>query len=369
MKQKLLITWLVLLAPALALAQSAASPASHSSPGLSASQIEKIQTEVAAWMAQHKAPALSIAVVVDNRLRWSKGFGLADVENSVPAKSATAYRLASIAKSITGTAVMQLVEKGRLDLDVPVQKYCAAFPEKQWPVTARQLLTHLGGLRHNQPQEVLSTRHFNTITESVAAFKDDPLLHEPGTKYFYSTPGYTLLGCAVEGASGVKYLDYIREHIFKPAGLERTLADDVYTLIPDRARGYRKTQSGEIQNAPLHDTSIKIPGGGLVSTADDLAKFAIAVNSGRLVKRETSEQMWTRPKTKDGKELTYGFGWLIAQQEGQKRVWNDGSQAGTRTYLFLLPQEQFAVALMTNLERAWCEELTPKILNIVLRGQ
>lgn len=334
--------------------------------GLSKAKIEKIEAEIAAWMAKHKAPALSVAVVADGQMRFSKGYGLADVENSVPAKADTAYRLASIAKSITATAVMQLVERGKIDLEAPIQKYCAAYPEKQYPVNARQLLTHLTGIRHNKPEEVFSTKHYSSINDALGTFKDDPLLHEPELKYSYSTPGYTLLGCAIEGASGMSYLDYVRENIFKLAGMSRTGADDVYAIIPNRARGYRKTATGDVQNAPLHDTSIKIPGGGFVSTAEDLAKFVIAINSGKLVKPETLEQMWTKPKLRDSKESGYAFGFLVGAQNGQRRIFNDGSQAGTRTYLFLLPKENFAIALMTNLERAWCEELVPKILDIVL---
>ncbi len=173
------------------------------------------------------------------------------------------------------------------------------------------------------------------------------------------------MGCAIEGASGISYLEYVRENIFKPAGMTRTQADDVYAIIPNRARGYRKTQSGEPQNAPLHDTSIKIPAGGLVSTAEDLARFAIAVQNGSLLKKETLEQMWAHPKARDGKESNYGFGWLTAVRNGQRQVFNDGSQAGTRTFIMLLPKERFAVALMTNMERASCEELAPKIIEIV----
>ena len=245
--------------------------------GLSKTQLEKIETEIATWMAKHKAPALSVAVVAGGQMRWSKGYGLADVENSVPAKADTVYRLASIAKSITATAVMQLVEQGKIDLDAPVQKYCAAFPEKQYPITARQLLTHTTGIRHNKLDEIFTARHFNSIGDALTTFKDDPLLHEPEMKYSYSTPGYTLLGCAIEGASGASYLDYVRENIFKPSGMTRTQVDDVFSIIPHRARGYRKTSTGDAENAPLHDTSIKIPGGGLVSTAEDLALSLIHI--------------------------------------------------------------------------------------------
>lgn len=339
---------------------------------LPAAKIEKIEAAITAWMTQNKAPALSVAIVADNQIRWSKGYGLADVENSVSAKADTAYRLASIAKSITAVAVMQLVERGKLDLNASINKYCAAYPEKQslkdapdkhFSITVRQLLVHQSGIRHNKLDEVLTTRHYTSISEAIGSFKDDPLVVEPEMKYSYSTPGYTLLGCAIETASGMSYIDYVRENIFKPAGMTRTFVDDVYTIIPNRARGYRKTQAGEIQNAPLHDTSIKVPGGGLVTTVEDLARFAIGINTNKLVKPETLTQMWTKPKTRDGKEQGYAMGFLINDREGLLRVFNDGSLAGTRTYLFLIPGQKFAIALMTNLEKAFCEELVPKIID------
>src|SRR6185369_15460109 len=116
--------------------------------GLPAGKLEKIETAISAQMSKLGIPGLSVAVVVDHKLRWSAGYGLADVENYVPAKAMTAYRLGSISKPITAAAVMELAEHGKLDLDAPIQKYCAAFPAKQWPVTARLLLGHLSGVRH-----------------------------------------------------------------------------------------------------------------------------------------------------------------------------------------------------------------------------
>jgi len=339
--------------------------------GLSTGETARIEAAVSEWMAKHKAPALSIAIVTDNRLLWAKGFGLADPEKKIPATATTVYRLASIAKSITATAVMQLAEQGKIDLDAPVQKYCLAFPAKQWPVTSRQLLSHLGGIRHHKFSDP-SNRHFDSVVESLSFFKDEPLLHEPGTKYLYSTIGYSVLGCVIEGASGMKYPDYLRENIFKRAGMTRTQTDDLKANIPDRARLYSKSANGDVRDAPPLDTSGRLPGGGLVSTVEDLAKFAIAILQGKLVKPRTLEQMWTRQKTADGKQLqSYGLGWLIADagQGEPKRVWNDGSQAGTRTYLYLIPEKRFTIALMTNLERAFCEELVRPIVNTVLKKQ
>ena len=103
---------------------------------------------------------------------------------------------------MTAVAVLKLYEQGRLDLDAPVWRYCADFPEKPWPVTARELLCHQGGIRHYRPDEPTLTRRFASFAESLALFRDDPLLHEPGTAVQYSTYGYNLLGCAAAGAAG-----------------------------------------------------------------------------------------------------------------------------------------------------------------------
>jgi CubicO group peptidase (beta-lactamase class C family) len=318
---------------------------------LPSEKIKKIEAAISAEMANSHIPGLSVAVVLGNELRWSSGFGMADLENNVPAKATTVYRLGSISKPVTAAAVLQLVERGELDLDAPVQKYCAAFPEKNWPVTTRQLLSHLGGIRHYKSEgEFASTRHYSKLTETLDIFKDDSLLHEPGTKYSYSTYGYNLLGCVVEGASGQSFVAYLSENVFKPAGTTAMRDDDVYAIIPNRAQGYQRARSGELRNSGLADTSIKIPGGGLVSTVEDLARFAIAMQTGRLVSKETRDRMWTRQKTRDGKETNYGLGWVVGARDGVKEVQHGGAQQRVSTFLYLLPEKGAAVALMTNLE-------------------
>ena len=162
---------------------------------------------------------------------WAQGFGKADLENPAPATPETLFRLASVSKPLTATAILQLVERGKLDLDAEVQTYCPAFPKKQWPITSRQLLGHLGGIRHYNPDgkgDVPddSARHFATMEESLTLFANDPLVSQPGTAFHYSTYGYTLLGCVLEGAAHEKYLDYMRANIFVPAGMAATQADD-----------------------------------------------------------------------------------------------------------------------------------------------
>ncbi len=328
--------------------------------------LKKIEAGVETERKRLNIPGLSVAIAVGNQIVYSNGFGMADLENSIPAKATTVYRTASIAKPMTAVAVMQLAERGKLDLDAPIQKYCLAFPEKNWPVTARQLLGHLSGVRHYKARnESAGTEHFFTLTDSLKSFKDDPLLFEPGAKYSYTTFGYSVLGCAIEGASGMSYEEYMREQVWKPAGMEQTRVDDHFMIIPNRARGYVKlrendlaqlsphlktrVKAGDILNAQLHDTSMKIPGGGIASTAVDLVKFAIAVQTDKLVKPETREQMWTSQKTKDGKETGYGLGWGIGQTaEGMRLISHGGNQAGARSELSLLPAKGSVIAIMAN---------------------
>ncbi|HSS20173.1 MAG TPA: serine hydrolase domain-containing protein [Pyrinomonadaceae bacterium] len=327
---------------------------SQSKKPLSKKQINDVEAILKSETTQGNIPAFSVAIVVGNEVRYLQGFGMADLENSVPAKATTAYRLGSMTKTITATAVMQLAEKGKLDLDKPVQQYCAAFPEKQWPLSTRQLLAHLGGIRDYDNkkflEEYFSTRHYSNITDSLEIFKNDPLLQEPGTKYSYSTYGYNLLGCVIEGASGVSYAAYISDNILKPAGMTRTRVDDVSEIIPERARGYGKTREGTVVNTRLSDTSNKIPAGGLVSSVEDIGRFAVALFERKLLDEASTQQMWTPQKTRDDKVVPYALGWRVGERNGMKEVFHGGAAAGFSTFLYLLPDKKTAVVLMANLE-------------------
>ncbi len=335
---------------------------------LSREQVREIEQAVSEEMGKQKVPGMTVAVGKNLRLVWSAGFGMADLENSVPARASTVYRLGSISKPITAVAVMQLAESGKLDLDAPIQKYVPSFPEKPWPITPRLLLSHLSGIRHyGSVEEVSSTRRYTDLIEPLKIFAADPLLFEPGAKYSYTTYGYNLLGAAVEGAAGMRFRNCILERIFEPAGMRTARHDSVRDIIPNRARGYHKNPAGLVENCDLADTSNKVPGGGMVSTPDDLIKFAIAVMKGQLVKPETRDQMYTQAKARDGKLVPYGLGWQIQESEGRKWVAHGGAQQGISTMLLTLPSEGFSVALMTNLERVTLAPLARRIAGIVLR--
>ncbi|HMD39588.1 MAG TPA: serine hydrolase domain-containing protein [Candidatus Acidoferrum sp.] len=339
---------------------------------LSAEKRAQIQKTASSFMAANSVPGISAAVVRDGELVWSEGFGMADLENFVPATPATLFRLASISKPITATAILQLYERGKLDLDAEVQKYCPAFPKKEWPITTRELLGHLGGIRHYNPDgkgdiPEDSARHFASMEESLQVFANDPLVARPGTKFQYSTYGYTLLGCVLEGASSQKYLDFVKESVFDPAGMEETQADNFFSVIPHRTRWYHKDKAGVVQNAGVLDSSYKIPGGGLISSADDMARFAIALLSSKLVKPATRDLMWTSQKTSDGAETGYALGWAVSRKYFDLfTVAHSGGQQGTSTFVMLIPERRAAVVVLANMDNVDAGLLGRQVLKIAL---
>lgn len=331
------------------------------------SKIAEIEKMISMEMSRQQIPGMSIAIGKGTEAIWTNAYGMADLENFVPARAGTLFRTASIAKPITAVAVLQLHERGTLDLDAPVQKYVARFPEKQWPVTARQLLGHLGGIRayRDDGSDFYNVRHFDNSLDALQVFEADPLLSEPGTTYKYSTYGYVLLGAIVESVAKMRVIEYFQANIFEPARMTATRADDHFTITPGRSRWYSRRQDGVVVNSGFMDTSVKIAGGGLVSTSADLVSFARAVNSGRLLKPETVKLMWTPLSTRDGKPTHYGLGWGVNELKGRKQVAHTGGQAGTSTLLRLLPDDGIALAMMFNLDGVKFNELADRILELV----
>lgn len=184
---------------------------------------KQIEAAVTRYVSTSRAPGVSVAVVENGAFEWSSGFGVADLENAVPATAQTVYRLGSISKPLTATAAALLWQRKKLDLDEPVQKYCPSFPRKDDAITTRQVPGHLGGIRHykSETQDDLengNTLHFDdTVTSGLKFFAADPLVAKPGTEYHYSTQGFTLVACVIEGASGEKDVDFVRRNVLHVA--------------------------------------------------------------------------------------------------------------------------------------------------------
>lgn len=363
----------IYLAMIVALCSAAASHCLAQDSKLAPGKRAQIEAAVMKFMASTHAPGVAVAVVENSDYEWAHGFGLADLENNVPASEHTLFRLASISKPLTATAALQLWERGKLDLDAPVQKYCPSFPEKPWPISTRQVLGHFAGIRHYKSEEqsdpeIGNTKHFDDpIQGGLNFFKDDPLVAQPGTSFHYSAQGYTLVGCVIEGASGAKYVDYLRQNIFIPVGMKQTQADDRFTIIPYRTRFYEKKGSGAVLNADFLDSSYKMPGGGWLSSAEDMARFEAAILNDKLIRRSTRDLMWTRVKAPDGSQNGYALGWGWGKHDEHQvdGVGHNGGQQGASTAIVIAPDQRAGAVVLINMEDLEAGDLAREILNIL----
>ena len=300
-------------------------------------------------MTQDQTVGLTIGFMKDDFV-WVKGYGYADLENKSPAKAESAYRLASVTKPMTAVAILQLVEKGKINLDAEVQTYVPYFPKKQWPVTVRQVLGHLGGISHykNYEQEGhIKVR--KTTREAVGIFENFDLVAEPGTRYSYSSYGYNLLGAIIEAVSGMSYGEYMRQNVWQPLGMNDTRMDDPLEIIPNRVRGYQLVD-GKVKNSEFIDVSSRFAAGGTRSTVPDLLKFAKGIIERKLVSAESMNWMSHSMSTKAGRLTDYSMGWQTTPYNGRYMLAHSGGQQETRTLLYVLPSRKMAIAVGVNFE-------------------
>lgn len=318
-----------------------------------AAAIDSARKIAAGLVTSRRLPGLSVAVAVDGEIVWSEGFGYADVENRVPVTPVTRFRIASISKPVTAAALGLLVEEGRLDLDAPVQRYVPSFPQKPWPVTTRQLAGHLAGIRHYNGREFYSAVSYPNVTAALDVFKDDSLIHQPGSRYAYSSYGWNLVSAVIEGAAQESFLRFMHDRVFVPLGLRHTVAEHPDSIIPFRARFYERGRDGNLLNAPYVDNSVKWAGGGFLSTAEDLVRFGSAHLEPGFLKAETLRLLHTSQKTNDGRETGYGIGWSVGRDStGRRTVGHSGGAVGGNTYLLLFPDQRVVVALLANTSNA-----------------
>jgi serine beta-lactamase-like protein LACTB len=351
-RRRLAFLLIFLLIPAAASAQAAR---------LSRHQVERIRDVVRRSMAAAHIPGASVAIGLDGRIVWSEGFGLADVENNVPARPGTGYRTASIGKSMTATAAMRLVEQGRLDLAAPIQNYCPRYPAANGAITVRDLISHTSGIRHYEgptaEAEAYITRHYDRVSDAIEIFARDPLVQRPGADFHYTTWGYVVLGCVLEGASGEEFRSFMRNTIFEPAGMRATRDDDPRAIIAGRAAGYQYAD-GRLTNAPLTDMSAKMAAGGFITTAPDLVRFMQHWMAGGYGSATTRAAMLTpyRLPGAGGTVDGFGMGWFIGEFRGHRSAFYGGSTAGVSGYVLFVPDLRLAISFLTNQENFPGEE-------------
>lgn len=334
----------------------------------SSEKMHRVELAVEAERIRQGVVGLTAGVAVGGVTRWVGAFGKADLENDVAANPGTVFRTGSLAKPMTAVAALQLWERGKLDLDAPVQKYVRNFPPKQWGLSVRMLLGHLGGIRAYKGDELNSTRHFWDVREPLSIFSADTLVHQPRTKYLYSSYGYNLAGAAVESAAGESFLSYLTQNVLSVAQMTATRDDNARAIVPNRTRWYSRLEGGQIINAPLADTSNKVPGGGMLTTAEDVLRFAAAWEQEKLLKRGTMRMQTERQRMIDGKTTGYGLGWNLSAIAGRRAISHTGGQQGCRTILVMFPESKVTVTVLTNSDYANAEKFVEAILKAMEPG-
>jgi len=313
------------------------------------SPAERAKQMVMSLRSAQKAPGMAAAVWKQGSFVWSGAFGEADLEDAAAVSTKTRFRIGSLSKLLTTAAAARLYDRGLLDLDAPVQQYLPSFPVKSGRITARLLLGHLAGVRHYGRSEYLNRQHYDSVAETLKTIEDAPLLHEPGTKYFYSSYGFNLLGAMLEKAGSLDFRQLIRREVCDPLRLASTTADDNEQIIEGRARFYSLSATEQAVNSPYTDLSDRWPSGGFLSTAEDLARFGGAHLTGDFLREETRRMMFTSQKTVGGSETGTGLGWRTGMI-AKRRIYHHGGDAiGGRAFLLVRPDDMMSVALLANL--------------------
>lgn len=311
-----------------------------------------------AGLAEQNVPGLSVAVGVGGEIVWAEGFGWANLDSHDAVDPSTRFRIGHVSKSLTSVAVGLLREQGRLHIDADIQEYVPAFPKKEWPVTVRQLMAHVAGVRHYEDTEWgdKPTAHCDRASDGLQSFANDPLLFQPETQYRYSTYGWVLVSAAVESVAGEPFFQFMRTNVFEPAGMSHTSLDTSTESGPDRATSYFRANLNNVTRTNV-DYSCFAGGGAFLSTPSDLVRFGIALENGKLLQPSTISLLQTRQQLTSGVETGYGLGWMLDTVElagKPERMAGHSSRTieGASTSFLMFPDRGHIVAVTSNMSFA-----------------
>ena len=324
-----------------------------------AAALQVLDSWIAATVATREGPGLAIGIVHDQDLVWSKGYGLADVERKTPVTSATLFRIASISKTFTATAIMQLRDAGKLRLDEPVATYLPWLTFKNThpeglPITVRHLLTHTSGLPRELAEPYWNDPKPLRREDALRLLADAESVYAAETQFKYSNLGYALLGEIVTAVSGEPYAAYVESHVLKPLGMTATLVTP-HADTPGLAIGYSlRRPFGTRSPIDFVDLGWLTPAGGLASSVDDLSKFVALQFRNRLAGgaqvlrgstlREMRRPLWLRADWQSGQGL--GFG--VRRVDGVVRVGHEGLLPGQSSIVTFAPASRLGVIVLTN---------------------
>jgi len=320
--------------------------------------IERAKQIARAGTSEQNLPGLSVAVGVNGEMVWAEGFGWADVEKQTPVTPGTRFRIGTISMPLTSAAVGLLIERGRLQLDDPIQKYVPEFPQTKWPVTLRQLMAHTSGMRSDGGDEgSLFSKHCDRPVDALPEIADAELRFEPDTEYRYGRYSFIAVSAAIESAAGEPFLTFMQRQIFDSLRMDNTFPEPDTDPVEDRATPYFPKFAGDPRYGndlmrPLH-YSCYAGASVFLSTPTDLVRFVAALNSGQLLQPATVKLLQTPQRLKSGQETGYGLGWDIedVQLSGKptRTIGHDGDVlGGIASSLLIVPEHNVVVAVVSN---------------------
>ena len=314
-------------------------------------QVDSTNIIVQKMMKEQKITGLALAVIKNGKTVVNKGYGLANVEHNVPVTEKTVIRLGSVSKQFFTTAILKLVEEGKLTIDDHVHKFFPDAPETWKPIQVKHLMSHTSGLKREGP-----AYNNSVIQPDLVIIKSAyslPLDFKTGEKYQYCNLAYFMLAEIITQLSGMHWQDYIREKLFIPAGMKNSGMTDFYPIIPHRASGYMH-KNGLLVNA---DAMYAVrPSGGFLSTSTDMILWDKVLREKNIILKKENWQLLWQPfiKTSDNpasKEY-YGFGWVIGELNGHKTISHGGSNVGFRSYYTRFVNDGLSIIIMTNTDEA-----------------
>lgn len=321
----------------------------QSSKTLESKNIKAAKKLAKRFLRKHHVPGMSISVSKKGDLIWSEGFGYAKRKPKVKIKpNETLFRIASISKSITAITLAKLVDDNLIDLNESIYTYLPDYPKKEYDFTVRELAGHLAGIRSYKGSEFTLNKKLS-ISEGVSLFKNDSLLFEPSTQFFYNTYGYVLLSEIMQKASEKDFVDLVNESVIGPLKMTNTMLDASGISMPNKTNFYRKKR---ILSTPVSN-EYKVAGGGFLSTSEDLILFGQEVISPTLISEQSLLEITTSQNLKSGNRTGYGIGFSVEETKNNTpKYYHTGGGVGASTILLICPKEALVICVLTNRSNA-----------------
>jgi CubicO group peptidase (beta-lactamase class C family)/D-alanyl-D-alanine dipeptidase len=337
--------------------------------------VETLRPFIHQQMAEKELPALSIAIIDDQQIVWAQGFGMADPKSKTPASADTVYRIGSVSKLFTDIAIMQLVERGELNLDAPVVDYLPDFHPKNpfgTPITLRQLMSHRSGLLREPPVGNYFETSQPTLTATVHSLNETELVFAPNTHTKYSNAAIAVVGYLLEARSHEPFARYLKSSVLDPMGMRQSSFEPNPAIITNLAKAEMWTYDGLKFEAPTFQLGMA-PAGSMYSTVNDLGRFISVLlaqgktENGALLKPATLEQMWS-PQFPNPSGPFFGLGFHVRSVEGHRLVGHGGAIYGFATTLDLLPEDQVGVVVVATKDavNAVTERIGEEALRLIL---